>query len=134
MAYIIKRYSNRKMYDQQNSRYVTLDELKQLIRDGTEVRVEDAESGEDLTSLTLTQILLETERTHQTAVPSNLLHQLIKHGEAWYEFLERALRTASPDHLSGTPRDIARFWTDWSTRSGWQPGATAPGAGPEPES
>ena len=121
MAYVIKRYSNRKLYDQQTSRYVTLDEIKQLIRGGTEVRVEDAESGEDLTSLTLTQILLETERTHQPAVPSALLHQLIKHGEAWYDFMDRALRNPALDQLSGTPRDVARFWTDWSTRAGWKP-------------
>ena len=73
VAYIIKRYSNRKLYDQQTSHYVTLDEIKQLISSGTEVRVEDADSGEDLTSLTLTQILLESERTHQAALPSALL-------------------------------------------------------------
>ena len=128
VAYIIKRYSNRKLYDQQASRYVTLDEIKQLIAAGTEVRVEDAVSGEDLTSLTLTQILLESERTHQTAMPSALLHQLIQHGEAWYDFLDRAMRTTSMDQLSGTPHDIARFWTDWATRAGLRTPAAAPDA------
>ena len=126
VAYIIKRYSNRKLYDQQTSRYVTLEEIKQLISGGTEVRVEDAVSGEDLTSLTLTQILLENGRTHQAAVPPALLHQLIQHGDAWYAFLDRAMRTTSLDQLSGTPRAIARFWPDWSTRAGWRPSTTAP--------
>jgi polyhydroxyalkanoate synthesis repressor PhaR len=125
VAYIIKRYSNRKLYDQQTSHYVTLDEIKQLISNGTEVRVEDADSGEDLTSLTLTQILLESERTHQAALPSALLHQLIQHGEAWYDFLDHALRSASFDRLSGTPHDVARFWTDWASRAGWRPPTAA---------
>ena len=126
MAHIIKRYSNRKLYDQQASRYVTLDEIRQLITSGTEVLVEDATSGEDLTSLTLTQILLENERTHQTALPAALLHQLIQHGEHWYDLLDRTMRATSLDKLTGTPRDIARFWTDWSTRAGWQPPTGAP--------
>ena len=88
VPYVIKRYSNRKLYDPQSSRYVTLDDLKQLIRDGSELRVEDAATGEDLTSVTLAQVLLEGERTHQNALPVNVLHQLIKHGEAWYDFVQ----------------------------------------------
>ena len=59
MAYIIKRYSNRKLYDTQESRYVTLEELEGMIRAGKEIRVTDASTGEDLTSVTLAQILLE---------------------------------------------------------------------------
>lgn len=88
VPYVIKRYSNRKLYDPQSSKYVTLDDLKQLIRDGSELRVEDAATGEDLTSLTLAQVLLEGERTHQNALPPNVLHQLIQHGEAWYDFVQ----------------------------------------------
>ena len=129
MAYIIKRYSNRKMYDQQASRYVALDEIKQLIQKGTEIRVEDAESGADLTSLTLTQILLETERAHQAAVPSTLLHHMIQHGEAWYGFLDRVMRNSSQDPLSGTPGDVARFWADWTAGAN-SPQETAPEPAP----
>ncbi|MBM3778467.1 MAG: hypothetical protein FJW23_09545 [Acidimicrobiia bacterium] len=121
VAYTIKRYSNRKMYDPQTSRYVALDDIRQLIRDGAEVRVEDAATGEDLTSLTLTQILLETERSHQTAVPSALLHQLIKNGEAWYGFLDRVLRTIPMGRIPATPQDVARLWTDWMTQAGAAP-------------
>src|SRR5688572_2001644 len=106
MSYIIKRYANRKLYDPQTSRYVTLDDLKQLIRDGTELRVEDASSGEDLTAMTLMQVLLGGDRTRPVALPSTLLHQLIKYGEAWYELLQRTLRTSLSGQLAATPRDV----------------------------
>ena len=49
---LIKRYANRKLYDQSRSRYVTLEELEELIRQGREIRVVDAVSGDDLTALT----------------------------------------------------------------------------------
>ena len=65
MAYVIKRYSNRKLYDTQESRYVTLEEIEEMIRAGREISVVDAASGEDLTSVTLTQIILENERNHR---------------------------------------------------------------------
>src|SRR5438552_1622968 len=91
MAYVIKRYSNRKLYDTQESRYVTLEEIEEMIRAGREVTVVDAASGEDLTSVTLTQIILENERNHRANLPSAFLHQLIKHGEAWQEFVQRTM-------------------------------------------
>ena len=85
MAYVIKRYSNRKLYDTQESRYVTLEEIEEMIRAGREISVVDAGSGEDLTSVTLTQIILENERTRRASLPAAFLHQLIKHGESWQE-------------------------------------------------
>src|SRR5262249_5584890 len=70
MAYVVKRYSNRKLYDTQESRYVTLDEIEEMIRAGKEIAVVDAASGEDLTSVTLTQIILEAERSHRGNLPT----------------------------------------------------------------
>ena len=92
MAYVIKRYSNRKLYDTQESRYVTLEEIEEMIRGGKEISVVDASTGEDLTSVTLAQIILENERNRRAALPSAFLHQLIKHGEAWQEFVQRSMR------------------------------------------
>ena len=129
MPYIIKRYANRKLYDPQTSRYVTLDDLKQRIRGGTEVRVEDASSGEDLTALTLMHVLLGGERTRQAALPPTLLHQLIKYGEAWYELLHRTLQTSLSGQLAATPRDVDRVWREWARLAGWP---SEPG--PEPTS
>ena len=73
MAYVIKRYSNRKLYDTQESRYVTLEELEELIRAGKEIAVVDVSTGEDLTSVTLAQIILENERAHRATLPTAFL-------------------------------------------------------------
>jgi polyhydroxyalkanoate synthesis repressor PhaR len=118
MAYVIKRYSNRKLYDTQESRYVTLEEIEEMIRNGREVSVVDAASGEDLTSVTLTQIILENERSHRANLPAAFLHQLIKHGEAWQDFFQRSMR-ASLEGIVGSQRDMERAFREWAQRAGW---------------
>jgi polyhydroxyalkanoate synthesis repressor PhaR len=123
MAYVIKRYSNRKLYDTQESRYVTLEEIEEMIRGGKEIAVVDASSGEDLTSVTLTQIILENERTHRTALPSAFLHQLIKHGEAWQDFVQRSMRS-SLEGVVSSQREMERVFREWTARAGW--GAATP--------
>jgi polyhydroxyalkanoate synthesis repressor PhaR len=128
MAYVIKRYSNRKLYDTQESRYVTLDEIEEMIRAGREISVVDATSGDDLTSVTLTQIILENERNHRANLPAAFLHQLIKHGEAWQDFVQKSMR-ASLEGVTSSQRDLERVFRDWATRAGW-PTMTA--SAPEP--
>jgi len=118
MAYVIKRYSNRKLYDTQESRYVTLEEIEEMIRAGREISVVDAASGEDLTSVTLTQIILENERTRRASLPSAFLHQLIKHGESWQDFVQKSMR-ASLEGMVSSQRDMERIFRDWSVRAGW---------------
>ncbi len=120
MAYVIKRYSNRKLYDTQESRYVTLEEIEEMIRAGREISVVDAASGEDLTSVTLTQIILENERTHRGNLPAAFLHQLIKHGEAWQDFVQKSMRS-SLEGIVSSQRDMERVFRDWTARSGWGP-------------
>ena len=131
MAYVIKRYSNRKLYDTQESRYVTLEEIEEMIRGGREISVVDAASGEDLTSVTLTQIILENERTRRASLPSAFLHQLIKHGESWQDFVQKSMRS-SFEGIVSSQRDMERIFRDWSLRAGW--GAmipTPPGSEPK---
>ena len=120
MAYVIKRYSNRKLYDTQESRYVTLEEIEEMIRAGREISVVDATSGEDLTSVTLTQIILENERNRRANLPSAFLHQLIKHGEAWQDFVQRTMRSSLEGFVS-SQRDMERVFREWSMRAGWGP-------------
>ena len=141
MAYVIKRYSNRKLYDTQESRYVTLEEIEEMIRAGKEIQVVDAGSGEDLTSVTLTQIILESERNHRGTLPSAFLHQLIKYGETWQDFVQRSMKT-SLEGVVSNQREMDRIFREWATRSGWgavtpRPDArkepAAPPSAPEPE-
>jgi polyhydroxyalkanoate synthesis repressor PhaR len=75
---LIKRYDNRKLYDAFERRYITLDELGGLLGRGLEVEVRDQRTGEDLTSLTLAQILLEGLRQRTARIPRPLLVQLVR--------------------------------------------------------
>ena len=76
-ARVIKRYSNRKLYDTVESRYVTLPQIAELLRKGEDVRIIDNNSKEDLTSVTLAQILYEEERKQSRALPLAALKDLI---------------------------------------------------------
>lgn len=78
---LIKRYPNRKLYDTEAKSYVTLENITQMIREGQDVQVVDYESGEDLTNLTFTQIILEQEKKSASGfLPRFLLAGLIRTG------------------------------------------------------
>lgn len=77
----IKRYSNRKFYDTEAKQYITLEGIAERIRRGQDVQVIDHTSGEDLTTLVLTQIILEQERKGAGAVPRTILTGLVQAGE-----------------------------------------------------
>ena len=92
---IIRKYGNRRLYDSTNSRYVNLDDIAALIREGKEVRVEDAKTGRDLTRVTLTQIITEDAREKPTGLPLELLRQLIvASDQARQEFIMWYLKSA----------------------------------------
>ena len=74
---LIKRYANRKLYDTNRSCYVTLDDIASLIKAGEDVKVVDNRSGNDLTSVTLAQIIFETEKK-QHFMSLTLLRKLIQ--------------------------------------------------------
>jgi polyhydroxyalkanoate synthesis repressor PhaR len=91
---IVKKYSNRRLYDTEGSRYITLEELAEKVRGGADPKVADASTGEDLTQQTLAQIILES-RGASRLLPVPLLTQLIRMGDdALAEFLGRYLSTA----------------------------------------
>ena len=81
MIRLIKRYESRKLYDTEESRYVSLDEIAGWVRQGQEVRVVDNATGSDVTSQTLTQIILDEGRRGTSFLPSELLHDLVRVGE-----------------------------------------------------
>ncbi len=73
----IKKYGNRRLYDTSTSQYINLEKIATLVRNGKEVRVVDAKTGEDLTRVTLTQIIVEDAKGGPTGLPLELLRQLI---------------------------------------------------------
>ena len=76
---VIKRYTNRKLYDTVESRYVTLDEIAEMIKGGAEVKIIDNRTKEDLTSVTLAQIIFEEEKK-TSKMSLKTLRDLIRHG------------------------------------------------------
>lgn len=74
---IIKKYENRRLYDSTNSRYVNLEEVAQMVQEGREVQVLDAATGDDLTRLVLTQIIVEQAKTPGSAFPLDILRQMV---------------------------------------------------------
>jgi polyhydroxyalkanoate synthesis repressor PhaR len=75
---VIKRYPNRKLYDTEAKRYISLDRIAELIRAGEELHVVDHATREDLTSLTLTQVIFDREKKQDTELPRSLLTALIR--------------------------------------------------------
>lgn len=86
---LIKRYTNRKLYDTERSCYVTLDEIAEMVRDGEDVRIVDNRSGEDLTTVTLAQIVYEEEKRDRKLLPLQSLRMIIQSPS---EFLHRISR------------------------------------------
>jgi polyhydroxyalkanoate synthesis repressor PhaR len=74
---IIKKYENRRLYDTTNSRYINQDEIARLIREGHEVQVLDAASGEDLTRMVLAQIIVEDAKEPDSTFPLDILRQMV---------------------------------------------------------
>ena len=95
MAVVIKKYANRRLYDTSAGRYVNLEDLAALIRKGEEIQVVDAKSGEDLTRVVLTQIIVEDAKGQPTGLPLELLRQLIVASDrAGQEFIMWYLKSA----------------------------------------
>ncbi len=96
---LVKKYANRRLYDMEASRYVTLEELAERIREGAEARVIDAKTNDDLTQSTLAQIILES-RGAAKLLPSSLLLRLIRmNDDALGEFLGRYISWALDMYL-----------------------------------
>ena len=91
---VIKRYTNRKLYNTSSKQYITLEGVADLIRSGEEVQILDNSNGEDLTALTLTQIIFEQEKKQSGFLPRSVLTGLVQAGGETLGSLRRTL--ASP--------------------------------------
>ena len=107
-ARVIKRYANRKLYDTQHSRYVTLDQISEMIRAGDEVKIVDNKTKEDLTSVTLAQIIFEEEKKQRSFMPLGAMRNIIQHGGEWFAEAQRRVSSVLPfkrDHDEPMPED-----------------------------
>jgi polyhydroxyalkanoate synthesis repressor PhaR len=95
VSVLIKKYGNRRLYDSSNSQYVNLNDIAGFVREGKHVQVVDAKTGQDLTRVTLTQIITEDAKEKQTGLPLELLRQLIvASDEVRQEFVMWYLKSA----------------------------------------
>jgi polyhydroxyalkanoate synthesis repressor PhaR len=93
---IIKRYANRKLYDTEHSRYVTLDQISEMIRNGDDVKIVDNKTKEDLTTVTLAQIIFEEEKKQRSFLPLNAMRNIIQSGGEWFAEAQRRVKDILP--------------------------------------
>ncbi|MCB1197589.1 MAG: polyhydroxyalkanoate synthesis regulator DNA-binding domain-containing protein [Bdellovibrionota bacterium] len=87
---MIKKYQNRKLYDTKNSCYITLEDIAKMVKVGEEVRVIDNKTKNDVTSIILTQILVDQEKATKSILPLTMLRDIIQKGEgSLFDFIQR---------------------------------------------
>jgi polyhydroxyalkanoate synthesis repressor PhaR len=112
---ILKKYTNRRLYDTEKSIYVTLDYVTNVIREGRQIVVVDAKTNEDVTTSILTQIVLEEARKKNFLLPNPLLYLIIQYGEnVLSEFFEKYLEHTIKNYLlfRGFADDQYKKWLD----------------------
>jgi PHB/PHA accumulation regulator DNA-binding domain/Poly(hydroxyalcanoate) granule associated protein (phasin) len=91
--HLIKKYANRKLYDTRTSSYITLEGIAGLVRDGHEIKVVDRQTGQDLTQVTLSQIVLsEEKRSPMHAIDGNAIQE---RGQALLDYVRKTLNVPS---------------------------------------
>ena len=80
MNRMIKRYENRKLYDMEDRRYVSLDDIAALVRRGVDVQIMDNATGDDITTQTLTQVIFEEGKKGRNPLSKDVLHEVIRFG------------------------------------------------------
>jgi polyhydroxyalkanoate synthesis repressor PhaR len=97
---VLKKYSNRRLYDTHNSCYVTLEDVTGLIKSGHQVEIIDAATKEDVTAFILTQVILEEARKKNILLPVPVLHLIIQHGDgALSDFFDKYLQKTIQNYL-----------------------------------
>jgi len=105
---IIKRYANRKLYDTEHSRYVTLDQISEMIRNGDDVKIVDNKTKEDLTTVTLAQIIFEEEKKQRSFLPLAAMRNIIQSGGEWFAEAQRRVQSILPGkRKDDSPEDPA---------------------------
>ena len=110
MTRIIKRYANRKLYDTEDSHYVGLQDILELVREGEDVEVVDSRTGEDLTSVTLAQAMAEEEKTEGSKLPLDVLKDLIKRGSESLDEIGRVSRLAGKGAVQLAEENASKYY------------------------
>ncbi|MGA8366489.1 MAG: polyhydroxyalkanoate synthesis regulator DNA-binding domain-containing protein [Candidatus Acidiferrales bacterium] len=130
---VIKKYENRRLYDSATSRYINLDEVAQMVKEGRNVQVVDAATGKDLTRLVLTQIIAEDAKAPDSAFPLDILRQMvIASGKATQESTLKYMR-ALLEMYQNTYRVMAAPLSPFEFMPAPGGRATASGVAPVPE-
>ncbi len=97
----IKKYPNRRLYNTKESTYITVKNVAELIKKGIRVEVTDVTTGEDVTALVLTQIIMNKAKENRELLPVSLLHLVIQFGESHlYEFFDQYLEKTIENYLA----------------------------------
>ena len=115
---VIKKYANRRLYNTSTSSYVTLDDLSEMVKKGTDFSVYDAKTGEDVTRSVLTQIIFDEENKGQNLLPIRFLRQLIRfYGDSMQAFIPSYLEFS----LESLTREQERFRQQMMESFGGEP-------------
>ena len=99
-AILLKKYTNRRLYDTEKSRYVTLEQVAEMVKSGRQVEIVDAKTKEDVTAFILTQIVLEEAKKKNILLPVPVLHLIIQYGSnILSEFFENYLQKTIQNYL-----------------------------------
>jgi polyhydroxyalkanoate synthesis repressor PhaR len=129
---VIKKYENRRLYDTTNSRYVNLEEVAQILQQGNDVQVIDAATGDDITRLILTQIIVEDAKTPESNFPLDLLRQMVvASGRATQESALNYMK-AMLDLYQNSYRAVAPQVNPFDFMQYVQSNRGVPGSGPVP--
>ena len=115
---ILKKYTNRRLYDTTRSAYVTLEQVAEMIKAGSSVTAIDAKTGEDVTAFVLTQIVLEEAKKKNALLPAALLHMIIRYGDNILgEFFDKYLGQTLKNYFAYKSRVDEQFkqWLDFGT-------------------
>ena len=102
MPRLIKRYRNRKLYDTERSSYVTLDDIGEMVKAGEDIQIIDQKSGEDLTNVTLAQIILEEQKRaadegEASELPRSALQNLVQSSGELFQKLSSPVTRVGDD-------------------------------------
>ena len=111
-ALIIKRHGNRRLYNTETKSYVNYADLAKIVRDGSDVKVVDSASGEDVTKAVLIQVILEEEKKNKTVLPTEFLFQLLRsREESMQDFFKNHLAASFNAYLKTKEEFDNRFRT-----------------------